>query len=175
MHAFKTGFMFVRVFVFPNIIFAFLLFSKGAVAGYGNLELLKKEGIDILSMIRVDEEQDQGRSFSSESLKTRRDQHVIFRPKLKRNASYSPGLTRRLKHTSLHDSDVHDPLLQGNCGDILGRTQSAHDLRVFTPDLIHNRIIKSASNYDIDYPEMEEVLSKVTVYNVFDDCGLYGY
>lgn len=140
-----------------------IIFSKGAVVGYGNLEHLKEGGIDILSMIQLDEEQDEGRSFSTDSLRTR-DQQVIFRPKLKRHASYSPGLTRRMKHASLQDSDVHDPLLQINGGDTLGRTQSAHDLGMFSPDIVHNGRMRTTSNmYDNDYLERDEILSKVSV------------
>ena len=169
--AFNTDFIFCYcyffVYAFPFFDFSEynfgIIFSKGAVVGYGNLDHLKEEGIDILSMIQVEEEQDEGRSFSSESLKMR-DQQVIFRPKLKRHASYSPGLTRRVKHASLHDSDAHDPLLQVNGGDTLGRTQSAHDLGMFTPDIVHNGRIRTTSNmYDSDYPEREEVLSEVSV------------
>ena len=77
-------------------------------------------------MMRVDEKQDVGRSFSSESLKTQ-DQQVIFRPKLKRHASYSPG--------SLQNPNVCDPLLQVNGSDTSGRKKSAGDIRMFTPDI----------------------------------------
>jgi hypothetical protein len=137
-------------------------FPKGHVLGYGNLEYLKNEGIDILSMIRVDEEeQDEGRSFSSEALKIQ-DQQVTFRPKLKRNASYSPGISRRKKHTSLHD-DLHDPLLLLKNGDALSRTQSAHDLETFSPDIVHTGRLRAATSiYDIDLVDREEVLSQVS-------------
>jgi hypothetical protein len=127
------------------------------------LEYIKKQGIDVLSMIRVDEEEDEGRSFSSESLRTQ-DQQVTFRPKLKRHESYSPGTSRKKKHTSLHDFGVHDPLLLPDVGDTLIRTQSAHDLGKLSPDLVHNGTIKNASSmYDMEYGEREEVLSQVSV------------
>lgn len=91
-------------------------------------------------MIRVDEEQDEGRSLSTESLKTQ-DQEVIFRPKLKRHASYSSD--------SLQDPDVRDPLFQANGSDTSGRTKSSGDVRMFTPD--------------IDFFQRDEIFSKVSV------------
>ena len=113
-------------------------------------------------MIRVyEEEQDEGRSFSSEALKTQ-DQQVTFRPKLKRSASYSPGISRRKKHTSLHD-DLHDPLLLLKNGDALSRTQSAHDLKTFSPDIVDNGRLRAATSiYDIDLVDREEILSQVS-------------
>ena len=134
---------------------------QGNIVGYGNLQYLKKEGIDVLSMIRVDEQQDENRSFSSEALKTP-DYQVTFRPKLKRHQSHSPGLIRRMKHTSLHDFDVQDPLLVNGDGDGLSRAQSAYNLQMFSPHLVHDRRVRSFSNvYDAECGDREEVLSEV--------------
>lgn len=142
-------------------------FLKGRVVGYGNLEHLKNEGVDILSMIRVDEEQNEGQSFSSESLIIQEQQEqVAFKPNLKRHSSHSPVTSRRKKYTSSShgSSDVHDPLIHHNLDDS-GRTQSAHDLQSssFSSDVLHNgRVRATSSVYDLEYFEREEILSQVS-------------
>ncbi|XP_028401691.1 multidrug resistance-associated protein 4-like [Dendronephthya gigantea] len=138
-----------------------LCLQKGAVVGYNNLEKLKEEGIDILSMIRVDDEEEEGRSFSLESFKNH-DHQVTFKQKLKRNASHSPGTNRKNKHKSLHDFGAKDPLLSINGGETLSRTQSAHDLGAFSPDLVHHGRIRAATSvYDLELNDIEDVLSVV--------------
>lgn len=152
-------------------------FSKGNNVGYGNLEYLKKKGIDVLSMIRVDEEPDGGRAICSDVVKAP-EQLVTFAPKIKRQASYSPAISRRNKHRSLHDFGLHDPLLQHthdsilqpNGGVSLNRARSAHDLRTLPTDSpvhIHTRVRSVSSVYDIELFDREEVLSQVSTSKLY--------
>ena len=114
-------------------------------------------------MIHVDEEENDGRTFSSETLENREPQ-VSFKPKLKRHTSYSPGIRRKNKHTSLNDPDSHESLLLSNGSDNLRQAKSAHDLRICNSDVIHNGKIRAASSlYDMDYTERDEVLSQVSL------------
>ena len=143
-------------------IFYISPFLKGAVIGYNNLEKLKEEGIDVLSMIRVDDHEEESRSFSLESFKNN-DHQVTFKQKLKRNASYSPGTNRKNKHKSLHDFGTKDPLLSFSVGETLSRTQSAHDLGTFSPDLVHSGRIRAATSvYDLELNDREDALSVVS-------------
>ncbi|XP_028401677.1 multidrug resistance-associated protein 4-like isoform X2 [Dendronephthya gigantea] len=110
-----------------------LCLQQGAVIGYDNFEHLKKEGIDILSMIHSDK--DDGQSFDSEAIK-KQDNEVTFRPKLARHASYSPEKSRKSKHNGFVP---------------LRKTQSANVSRNVTQDLVHDERI------GIEFKQADEI------------------
>lgn len=140
------------------VVWKYSVLHQGNVVGYGNLKQLKKEGVDILSMIRVEENQDEEHSFANAS--NHYEQQITFRPKPKRQILQSPQRLRK-KHTSLSEHELSEKLLSDS--DVVLRAHSAHDLSLAVVSSGHNhRLNASTSFYELDYGEKDQLFSQVS-------------
>lgn len=165
---------------------------KGKVVGYGDMKSLQNQQIDVFSMIRVVEKDDEKDSIPKDNGKVK-EPHFPIR-KVERHLSHSPTKRRKINHMentrSFHGLGPEtDPLLAVNESTLNDqyKARSAHDLGKdltstpviafgpFTSDLgrvtsLDTKPMTSsfmsigASQMDIDLLSREDVVSQVSIF-----------